>query len=297
MKVLIGCLSFKNLTGAEYYCYELAKELLEQGNDVTLVAYEVGQPLLSKAWEIGLKVYKMQTLVEAMRIPNSTITPDVIHTQHQPVTETLVNLFPDVPKVTTIHSELLDIEQPILHESIKHYIAITPNVKEHLCNTTSIPKDQITIVANPIDGKRFNTDNTKDDGYILLCGSINYLRIQMLESIAKITKNQKRQLIVVGNLFEQKAIEILKQKHITQFNETNDIERYVKNCHMTCGLYYGRAIIEGWLCGKSAYGYDVGLDGVIQNCNIYHPQTIPDIDKFLTQNVTKQIVAIYNQIK
>lgn len=297
MKILIGCLSFKELTGAELYCYELAKELLEQQHDVTLVAYEVGQPLLSKAWEIGLKVYKMQTLVDAMKIPNDTITPDVIHTQHQPVTETLINLFPNVPKVTTIHSELLDIEQPIFHESVKHYIAITPNVQKHLWKTTNLPLEKITTIENPIDGKRFNTDNTKDEGYVLLCGSINYLRIQMLEDIAKQTKKEKRKLIVIGKVFEAKAVELLKQKHITHINETEQVEKYVKNCHMVCGLYYGRAIIEGWLCGKSAYGYDVGLDGVIQDCNIYHPQTIPNIDNFLTHNATNKIVDIYNKIK
>jgi hypothetical protein len=58
IKVLIGCLSFANLTGSEMYVFELAKELIKQGCDVSICS-QLGNPLYKKAQRIGIKLYPL----------------------------------------------------------------------------------------------------------------------------------------------------------------------------------------------------------------------------------------------
>ena len=57
---------------------------------------------------------------------------DLIHTQHKPITEHICRLYPNIPKISTIHSEVIDLEIPYVHESIKKYIAIRPEIKDYL---------------------------------------------------------------------------------------------------------------------------------------------------------------------
>jgi hypothetical protein len=291
MKILIGCLSFKNLTGSELYVYELAKELTEQGHYVTIVAYQVGGVMLSKSYECGFKVYRFEYYVNLVNVINEVNRPDIIHCQHTAPTQTLIELFSNVPKIATIHSELLDEEMPIIHESIKHYIAITPNVKQHIINKTLIPLDDISVIGNPIDNTRFNKLDVTNNNKVLLVGSINYLRYPMLEDIARITKEENKNLIVIGDIYIKDTNEILNQKHIEYHSSIENVEQYVKQCEATCGLYYGRTIIEGWMCGKYCYGYDVELNGNIKQMKIYQPPN--NIKNFYLKNVVNKIIKLY----
>jgi hypothetical protein len=291
MKILIGCLSFKNLTGSELYVYELAKELTDQGHNVTIVAYQVGGVMVSKSYECGFKVYSFEHYVNLINVINEVNKPDIIHCQHTAPTETLCVMFPNVPKIATIHSELLDEEMPIIHESIKHYIAITPNVKQHIIDKTLIPLENISFIGNPIDNTRFNKLDITNNNKVLLVGSINYLRYPMLEDIAKITKQENKKLIVIGSIHTPNAEKILKQKHIEYYPAMENVEQFVKECEATCGLYYGRTIIEGWMCGKYCYGYDVELNGNIKQMKIYQPPS--NIEDFYLKNVVNKITKLY----
>ena len=72
MKILIGCLFFSNLTGSELYVYELAKGLVENGFDVSVVASNIGGEVTNMASKIGVKVYNFQTLPKNIKF-------DIIH--------------------------------------------------------------------------------------------------------------------------------------------------------------------------------------------------------------------------
>jgi hypothetical protein len=54
IKVLIGCLFFRNLTGSELYVYELAKNLIKNNCDVTVIS-QIGGPLTDMANKVGIK--------------------------------------------------------------------------------------------------------------------------------------------------------------------------------------------------------------------------------------------------
>ena len=56
LNILLGCLSFSNLTGSELYVYELAKGLVKEGHNVSICS-SIGNPLSDIAKKLGVKLY------------------------------------------------------------------------------------------------------------------------------------------------------------------------------------------------------------------------------------------------
>ena len=57
-------------------------------------------------------------------IPNSLykvseVDYDIVHIQHKPVAERMIQFYPEIDKIYSIHSEVIELENPIKHESIK----------------------------------------------------------------------------------------------------------------------------------------------------------------------------------
>jgi hypothetical protein len=61
LKVLISCLFFRTFTGSELYVYELAKNLIKQNCDVTVVS-QIGGPLTELAKNKELNVFHLNKL-------------------------------------------------------------------------------------------------------------------------------------------------------------------------------------------------------------------------------------------
>jgi len=311
IKVLLSCLLFKNYTGSEMYVYELAKELKKLNCDVTVVS-DINGPLSRQANSFGIKTlpvtefpgYKLGDGKWALNTPNGPQLSqpnqfyrignadfDIIHTQHKPITETTVNLYPNIPKIATIHSEVIDLENPVTHESILEYIAIRPEIKDKMVKSDGIDESKIEVIYNPIDVSRFNTDNTKDDGYILFVGTVDYLREQSIRDISEYAKSQGKELWLVGHNQSDYLNNLLEETHIKYFPATNKVEDYVKNCSETAGILLGRTTIEGWMCGKPGWIYDIDNRG---NINKKERFDIPsDFNKFNSKEVAKQIKKLY----
>ena len=84
------------------------------------------------------------------------------------------------------------------------------------------------------------------------------------------------------------------QPHVTYFEPTFSIEKYIQECDETAGILLGRTTIEGWLCGKNGWIYDVDSTGAILSKKLCE---IPsDIEKFNNKFVTKQIIEVYKNI-
>ena len=60
MKILIGCLLFREFTGSEMYVFELAKNLQKLGCDVTITSPHIGGPLTDLALSLGIKVHNIK---------------------------------------------------------------------------------------------------------------------------------------------------------------------------------------------------------------------------------------------
>lgn len=317
IKVLISGLYMNTFTGSEMYLYELSKELSKLNCDVTVVAHNDNGPLARIAKKLNIKFlkeneypgYKMgdgKWLTHTISgshpsQPNtfyktSDVHFDIIHTQHYPITEKICKLYPTIPKVTTIHSEIIDLEHPFIHESTQDYIAIRPEIKGFLIDKFGISEDRIDIIYNPIDGSRFNESNTKDDGYVLFVGTIDNLRRRTIEDLVEYTKSINKELWVVGKRYhhDDYIVDILKNEHVKHFDDTYNVEKYVKNCYQTAGIQLGRTTIEGWLCGKSGWIYKVDSYGNIIEKSLNEPPS--DKIKFNSSEVAKKIKQKYIEI-
>jgi len=286
-KILIGCILFKDLTGSEMYVFQLAQSLLALNYDVSIVSPNIGGVLTQKAMNLGIKVYNFNTL------PRNTKF-DLIHCQHYPITETLVKIFPATKKICTIHSEVNETENPYQHFSILKYIAIRPEIKEHLIKNFGILESQIVVIYNPIDESRFNTNNTKNDGYLLFVGTIDSIRKNTIFDLVEYTRNIQQEFWLVGKNHSNYLNEIISNPHVKYFDSTTEIENIVKNCDTTAGILLGRTTIEGWMCGKPGWIYDVDSNGNMKNKTLYNPPI--DIEKFHSINVSKQIKTEYEKI-
>ena len=72
------------------------------------------------------------------------------------------------------------------------------------------------------------------------------------------------------------------------------MDKYIHKCSETAGILLGRTTIEGWMCGKPGWIYNVDNTGNIINKELF---SIPDdINKFKSSNVSKTIRQTYLDI-
>lgn len=286
-KILIGCLLFRDLTGSEMYVFELAKGLLKHNYEVSIVSPHIGGILTNLAIDLGIKVYNFSTLPSNYQF-------DLIHCQHVPITQKLIKLYPTTKKICTIHSEVNNIENPIQHFSIFKYIAIRPEIKKYIIDNFGISESQIEVIYNPIDNTRFNNSNVKDNGYLLFVGTIDYLRKNTILDLVEFTKNNNQEFWLVGKNHANYLQEVVSNPHVKYFDATSDVEKFVKNCSVTAGILLGRTTIEGWMCGKPGWIYDIDKDGNIKSKNLFDVPN--DIEKFNSTNVIEKIKKEYEKI-
>ena len=314
LKVLLSCLFFKTFTGSEMYVYELARGLKKLNCDVTVLS-DIDGDLSKLAQQQGIKVlpfssppgFKLGDGKWGLNTPQG-VTPsqpnmmykvsevnfDIIHTQHTPITNQMCQMYPNVDKISTIHSEVIYLENPVIDETIKKYICIRPEIQKHITSNFNIQLENTEVVYNPIDTNRFNTKNIKDDGYVLFVGSIDYLRETTIKDLVEYTKTINKELWLVGDNKSNYLSDLLINEHVKYFESTNKVENYVKNCSETAGILLGRTTIEGWMCGKPGWIYNVNESGNILN---KERVDIPkDIDKFNSLEVAKKIKQEYIKI-
>lgn len=283
LKVLIGCLLFKEFTGSEMYVYELSKNLIKLDCEVTVTSPFIGGKLTDLAINLGIKVKDIN------KLDNSSY--DIIHTQHKPITEFLINKYPFTKKICSIHSEIISLEEPVLHPSIKQYIAIRPSIKDLLVQKYNISSDLISIIYNPVDEERFKPINHKDHNSILFVGTLDYLRKDTIFDLIEYSNMKNMDFWLIGEDKNNYLNEILKHKHVKYSKSVSDIEKYFQRCNETAGILLGRTTIEGWMCGKPGWIYDVDNKGKILKKTFHHPPD--DIHKFYSSVVSKKIRNLY----
>jgi glycosyltransferase involved in cell wall biosynthesis len=308
LNVLISCLFFQKFTGSEMYVFELAKNLIKQNCDVTIVASETNGPLVLMATKLGIKVkniketpgYKLgdgQWVVMTPEGPKPSVPNnyykvsethfDIIHCQHKPIVDIMNLLYPNVDKISTIHSEVIELENPVIHPSIKKYVAIRPEIKEHIISNFTIPENMVDVIYNPIDETKFFNKKINSENYILFVGSVDYLREKTIKDLVEYSKIENKELWIVGENKSNYLSELIKNSHVKYHGPTLDVDKYIHKCSETAGILLGRTTIEGWMCGKPGWIYNVDNTGDIISKELFD---IPkDIDKFKSSNVSKEI--------
>jgi len=315
LNVLIACLFFQKFTGSEMYVFELAKNLVKQNCNVTVVASETNGPLVLMAQKLGIAVknikdapgFKLGDGQWTVMTPNGPMVSqpnqfykieevhfNIIHCQHKPIVELMNNLYPTTDKICTIHSEVIDLENPVEHETIKHYITIRPEIKEKLINVHGIDEDKISVIYNPVDEIKFHNKNIKNENNILFVGTIDYLREQTIKDLILQSESEGKELWIVGENKSDYLNEILKNSHVKHFGPTLEVDKYIHKCSETAGILLGRTTIEGWMCGKSGWIYDVDSLGTILSKKLNSPPE--DINKFYSSIVSKSIKEKYFEV-
>lgn len=314
LKILISCLFFKNFTGSELYVYELAKGLVKLGHDVTVLS-DIKGPLSEIAKKQGIKVksleeppgFKLGDGKWVINTPNGFVVSqpntlykitdvnfDIIHVQHKPITEHILKLYPNIPKISTIHSEVIELENPVKHESIKKYVAIRPEIKEHISSKFDISDSEIEVIYNPIDAEKFKSTNVKEENSLLFVGTIDFLRKDTIYDLIEYTKINNMELWLVGENKSDYLTDILMNKHVKHFKADWNTQTYINKCKETAGILLGRTTIESWLCNKPAWIYNVDSNGYILNKILTH---VPeDVEKYYSENVVNQINKLYLKI-
>jgi glycosyltransferase involved in cell wall biosynthesis len=314
LKVLISCLFFRTFTGSELYVYELAKNLIKQNCDVTILS-QIGGPLTDMAKKQGIKClpfeqapgFKLGDGKWGMNTENgfqpsqpnvmyriSEVNFDVIHMQHKPVAERIIQFYPEIDKIYTIHSEVIELEDPIKHESIKKYIAIRPEIKERIIDKFEIDEDLIEVIYNPIDNEKFKPKSVKKENFVLFVGTIDYLRRETIIDLIDSTRDENKELWIVGEDKSNYLPAILENPHVKYFPPTWNVEPFVQKCSETAGIQLGRTTIEGWMCGKPSWIYKVDSGGFILSKEKFNPPS--DIEKYYSSNVASQIKEEYKKI-
>jgi glycosyltransferase involved in cell wall biosynthesis len=315
VKVLLSCLNFRTFTGSELYVFELAKELKKLNCSVTVLS-QIGGPLTDMAKKLGIKCLSFEEApgfklgdgkwgfntpegfkpsTENVLYRVSEVDFDLIHMQHKPVAERMIQFYPEINKIYSIHSEVIELENPIKHESIKKYIAIRPEIKEHIVDKFEIPEEQVDIIYNPIDSDKFKPNpSVKTENSVLFVGTIDYLRKETILDLMERTKEEGKELWLVGEDKSNYLQQVLFEPHVKHFPATWSVENFIYKCEETAGIQLGRTTIEGWMCGKPSWIYKVDSGGFILSKEKFDPPT--DIEKYYASNVTQQIKNEYVKI-
>ena len=304
LRVLICCQFFNNYTGSEMSNYELSRELVRLNCDVTIISSMVGNPLYDKAIKNGVKVYSYTNLPNYVldqegkfQFIKNEAEFDVIHINHKPIGELILQLYPNTPAVMHVRSEVIPVfEEPIINPNIKRYISIRESITEHI-KSFGIKDDKIVLIDNPFDYNRFNTrykqqKNPKE--VVLFIGTLDYLRKKILNDLGEMTNANNQELWIIGADNENYVQDLIQFKHIKYLGIKSNVEDYLKKCDYTAGIFKGRTTIEGFLCGKPGWIYTVDKEGNILNKEL---QQVPnDIEKYRSDFSAEKVFNLYEEI-
>jgi glycosyltransferase involved in cell wall biosynthesis len=289
MKILLGCLNVNGLGGSEMYHYELAKELFLANNDVTLFTLKninPLDPLRQKLTELGVKQIDFNSF--------KSDDYDIIISSQPDVNKFFINNTCEIPIISIIHSEIRS-EDPVIHSRIKHYICIRQSIKDLLINFYKIPKENISLIYNPIDKSRFNpkgSNKVKKTTGIFIGGARDNIRIKALNHIASQCIENDWDLWIMSN--EKLDYDHPNIKYLTPCLDT---ETFVKQVHFTVGILMGRTTLEGWCCGVPGYMYLIDVYGDIINIETEGPDNIIELcdGKFVAQQHLELYKKILNE--
>lgn len=286
MKVLIGCINVNGLGGSELYHYELVKELHNEWIDVTLFTE---RPIdLNDQVRIKLNELEIKQLDSLSPLPKDF---DLIVASQPSVNEYLLRIFPNTPIISIIHSEIRS-EDPILDSRISHYIAIRQSIVDILINDYKIDSNKVSLIYNPIDTSRFNSDNRKPyerTTGIFVGEVLDNIRFNAVNHLVnECIQNDWDLLIMSDSKYD------FNHPNIKYIDKRWDTESIVKNVDFTAGILLGRSTLEGLCCGIPGYVYYIDRNGELTGVQLLEPDKYPQLCD--SKNVVKQHIELYNKI-
>jgi len=276
VNILIGCLSYKEFTGSEIYFYELSTALRDAGHIVSIYSPFVGSPLVDKSSNIN---FPSKELISSNEY-------DLVLFSHGKVIWEYLKNVKSKKNINIVHSEVLDLEEPIIHPNITGYIGIRPSIVDYI--KRKIPNSKIKLIYNPFDFGRFNFNNCKKkksikDKVVLFPGSLDYLRYKPLKYLLDLSEKQNFKVMHVG----RNDYSTVHPNFITH-EPTWRVEKYYRQCDIVSGIFLGRTSIEGLLSNKKILQFDVDTKGNIKKV-YWHIDN--ELEKFNKNNVAAEIIS------
>jgi len=277
VNILLSCLSYREYTGSEIYFYELSTALRSAGHTVSIFSPFVDGPLRARTNNIKFP-NKDEILKE---------TYDLVLFSHGKVIWEYLKDVKTNKLINIIHSEVIDLEEPVDDSRVSLYVGIRPSIVEFI--KRKIPTANIKLIYNPFDFTRFNAQRCKKkksikDNVVLFPGSLDYLRYKPLKYLLDLSEKQNFKVLHVGRSDYSTV-----HPNFATIEPTWNVEKYYKQCDIVSGIFLGRTSIEGLLCNKKVLQFDVDNRGTIKKV-YWH--TEDNLDKFNKKTVAEQIVNI-----
>lgn len=190
MRILITTLYLNCPGGTQTYVASLARELVRRGHKVEVYSPHLGM------------------ISDGMRqegIPCHDVLPDgdfdIVHAHHRPLTAEVLKRRPGIPVVFVSHSIITEVEcPPEERSSIQHYVAISPEVRDHLVRTQGIEHSRVSVVHNGVDTEHFLPEPLPDltDGLKILVLSNNPFPLPTLAEAVELLPDLRPQVTAVG---------------------------------------------------------------------------------------------------
>jgi glycosyltransferase involved in cell wall biosynthesis len=284
MKILLSYINANGLGGSEMYHYELARELHLAGHNVTLFT------LRQIDWmdETRLKLQHVRQL----DLTNLDIDEkyDIIIASQPQVNLFMLEHFKETPIISIIHSEIRS-EDPVLDPRISHYIAIRKPIADMLINEYNIPASKVSLIYNPIDITRFNSDEaSKLERYsgIFVGEVLDPIRYQAVQHLVQhCIENDWDLYLMSESRFD------FNHPNIKYLDKRWDTENVVQMMNFTAGILLGRTTLEGWCCDVPGYMYIIDINGNIKSIETIPPDHIKDLCN--SKYVMQQHIQLYKQ--
>jgi hypothetical protein len=288
VKILLACLNINGLGGSELFHYELARGL-HKLCDLTLFTLREIDPdnqVRIKLTEFGIRQIDLNTF-------NLSEKYDVVIASQPHVNKMMANCFAHTatPIISIIHSEIRS-EDPILSPNISHYVAIREPIADMLKNRYDIDKNKISLIYNPIDKSRFNTDDLKplEKTTGLFVGEVlDPIRFETVKHLATSCIENDWDLLLISD----SKYDFL-HPNIRYIDKTWNTEDLLKQVHFTAGILLGRTTLESWCCNIPSYIYHIDVNGEILDITL---DKLEDIENLCdSKYVAKSYIDLCNKI-
>ena len=272
MRILLACLSYREFTGSEIYFYELGSALRDAGHDVSIYSQFTNGPLVDKTTDISFPTKDIITKENY----------DLLIFSHGRIIWEYIKDVNAKKIINVIHSEVIDLEQPVINDKIDLYVGIRPSIVDYI-NSFDVNKP-VKLIYNPFDLKRFNSKNCKNknknkEKVVLFPGSLDYLRYQPLRYLLDLSVKQNFKVLHVG----RNDYSTVHPNFSTQ-EPRWDVETLYKECDIVSGIFLGRTSIEGLLAGKRVLQFDVDKNGKIKKVYWHTEDNLDKFDKHVIAN-------------
>jgi glycosyltransferase involved in cell wall biosynthesis len=286
MKILIGCGDYSTISGVPMFVHTLAVELHARGHHVRVVAPNVNGVMAAKTREAGVHV---STFDGVRGNHYDVVHANGIHTcnwaSHQQ----------GLRVIATVHSTLV-YETPFLHDSIRHYVAVRPQIREKIIAVDGVQKSRATVIFNGVDRTRFASNLEKfDTPTVAFVGTVDYLREQASRLAMRDAAERGWNILFLGRKLSG-HLDDLPDNASYQEGDVWDIENVIGRCVATAGILLGRTTIEGWWAGLPGFIYEIDNDGRVVSSGLHDPPAPQIMEMFDARFMADRYEELYERV-